>query len=324
MALFHRWDARAVVDEVRRRRAAAPSLPEIPRPPRLDGDPRRPVNELRDPRGPRHRGNRGERRDMARRSRQEREDDVLVLLGVFRVASRRSVVERCFDGHPFAANRTLASLRKRGLVDVRTVERGRYGYQVFALTGTGRDLAARRLRKRRATAEAPADPPLEQEQRLWQGVGDARQLEHDHNVVEAVLQDAEPALASGARIRRVRLESELRGFLAAADDAGRRQGGPAEARRERARSARSIGLRVFAEGVPLPDALVELEYPDGTRTVRGIEVATGKYTSRQMAQKREAGFRVYGLQGFRGERGRKRYGTLNKDVEFPLDWGGGR
>ena len=86
-----------------------------------------------------HRGRRQDRTSTLRLSRQEREDGLLDLLGVFRVAARRSIVNAVFDGHPFAANRTLASLERRGLIDKKTVPRGKTGYQVYMLTGRGRD-----------------------------------------------------------------------------------------------------------------------------------------------------------------------------------------
>ena len=48
---------------------------------------------------------------------------MLELLGTYRVISRRALVEFAFDGHPFAASRTLTSLEKRGFVEASTVAR---------------------------------------------------------------------------------------------------------------------------------------------------------------------------------------------------------
>ena len=55
------------------------------------------------------------------------------MLGVFRVATRRSLVESCFDGHPFVANRVLAELEKKKLIRKRQVKHGKRGYQVYTL-----------------------------------------------------------------------------------------------------------------------------------------------------------------------------------------------
>ena len=56
---------------------------------------------------------------------QQREDGLLEMLGVFRVASRRSIVNAIFDGHPFAANPTLGALVRRGLIVQKKVPEAR-------------------------------------------------------------------------------------------------------------------------------------------------------------------------------------------------------
>ena len=58
-----------------------------------------------------------------------------------------------------------------------------------------------------------------------------------------------------------------------------------------------IGLSVFAKGVPLPDALVEVEGADGRRSVRAVEVVTGSYTTTQVREKQQARFRLYAIPG---------------------------
>ena len=105
-------------------------------------------------------------------SREDREALVLETLGVFRVISRRSLVDSCFDGHGFVANRVLAGLQRQGLLRSTTVRpperagraRPQHGYQVFTLTGRGRDLVASRRRKPRTsrTRVVSAD-----DQRFW-------------------------------------------------------------------------------------------------------------------------------------------------------------
>ncbi|MCY4121555.1 MAG: hypothetical protein OXG72_11620, partial [Acidobacteria bacterium] len=137
----------------------------------------------------------------------------LETIGIFRVVSRKALVAHCFDAHPFAANKGLRQLERDGLIRSVRVERGKYGYQVFTLTGKGRDRAAERRRK-----GAGVRAVLSDDQRFWEGLPDQRQLRHDHQVFEAVAQDAADVAPAGGRVRRVRLESELRGLLAAADD----------------------------------------------------------------------------------------------------------
>ena len=94
--------------------------------------------------------------------------------------------------------------------------------------------------------------------------------------------------------------------------------------RARRQEAVRIGLRVFAEGVPLPDALVEIEDSDGTCSVRAIEVVTAKYTNAQVRGKQQAGFRLYAVPGFRTESRRRQFGQRDREDLFPLSWGSGR
>ena len=269
----------------------------------------------------RHRGRRQDDRGRPRRTRGQREQQVLELLGTFRVVSRRRLVEHCFHAHPFAASRVLPALEAEGLIAVRTVPVGATGYQVMSLTGTGQDRATIGARKRRRElGEDDEDDP----QRYWRGLSDVRQLAHDARVFEAVMQDTEPIRREGGRVRRVRLESELRGLLAVAGETVRRSEGARGAERARRRAAERIGLRMVAECVPLPDALVEVEDVHGRRSVRAIEVVTGSYTSAQVRQKRLAGFRLYAMQGYRTRRGRRPHRTRAEEDLFPLCWESGR
>ena len=270
---------------------------------------------------PQHRGRREDDRGHPRRTREQRVEHVLELVGTYRVVSRRSIVEHCFDGHTFAATRTLPALVDDGLLAVHTLRAGRKGYQVLSLTGAGRDLLAFRARKRRREAdeEEDSDP-----QRYWTGLADVRQLQHDHQVFDAVMQDTGDVWKQGGRIRSVRLETELRGVLAAAGETARQNEGDRGAERARRQAAERIGLRVFAEGVPLPDALVEIEDADGHRSVRAIEVVTGAYTQTQVEAKKRAGFRLYALPHFASGRKQRRHSRRNVDEPFPLSWGRSR
>ena len=250
----------------------------------------------------------------------------LETIGVFRVVSRRSLVHYCFDGHPYAANRELARLERNGLIKITTVRSGRprrksaknpsglaYGYQVYSLTGKGRDLVAAR---RRNAAQSVERVVSADSQRFWTGQGDPRQLRHDHQVFDAVAEETAGLEESRCHVRRVRLESELRGLLAAAGHEGRKRDGPEGELASRRKCAQDLGLRVFETGVPLPDALLEIEHPDGSITTRSLEVTTSQYSAAQVAEKRAAGFRLYGWSG----RDQKRAGTVGRE-EFPLSWG---
>ena len=215
----------------------------------------------------------------------------------------------------------MPALKSRGLIAVTKVRAGQKGYEVFCLTEAGRVLLASKARRRRREADEEEDS----EQRYWVGLADARQLRHDHHVFEAVMQDTEEIRNQGGRIRTVRLETELRGILAAAGESVRPTEGAHGADRARREAAERIGLRVVAQGVPLPDALVEIEDADGHRSVRAIEVVTGAYTKAQVREKQNAGFRLFRLFGVTGsKREHRRYGIPDTEGLYPLSWGRSR
>ena len=293
------------------------------------------VRDLHHFRGARLTGTREEarrQRSLDRRSRSERIDSVMWTLGVYRAVSRRAIVASCFDGHSFAANPVLAKLVSDGLVDVARVSSGRYAYQVFGLSALGADWlrdhtasapAADRLspdRKKEKKKKSPWDD-FASDQRVWQGRLVDQQLRHDHQVFEAVAQDAESEVAAGGRIRRVRLDSEVRGLLASADAVARRRGGPQAAVEARCTEGRRLGLTVFEEGAPIPDALVEIERRDGTVLTRAIEVATSAYTTRQLADKVRAGFQVYRVPNSHASGRRRRSVFVEADMQL-ISWSG--
>ena len=87
-----------------------------------DRDPALP-GELRDPRSD-GRTRSGYRREYdagkPRRSFDERLDGLVRDVGAFRAVALRDLIERQFDGHPFAARRGLARAERRGWVGQRT------------------------------------------------------------------------------------------------------------------------------------------------------------------------------------------------------------
>ena len=296
------------------------------------------VRELRQFRGVRMSGTRDEARrqlNLERRSRDERVDSVMWTLGVYRSVSRRAIVGSCFDGHPFAANPVLAKLNADGLIDIARVAVGKHGYQVYGLTKNGvnwlrdrlvsdRDEDSRKKKEKEEKEKKEKKTAWESwvaDQRIWEGRLAPQQLRHDHQVFEAVAQDAEPELAAGGRIRRVRLDSEIRGLLASADAVARRKDGPAAALNARRAEGHRLGLTVFDEGAPIPDALVEIERRDGTVLTRAIEVATGSYTARQVAEKVRAGFQVYRVPNSRASGRRRRVMRVDQDMQL-ISFGG--
>ena len=262
----------------------------------------------RDRGGGRPRG--AERRPETRA--EKRKADAADLLAVYGVVTREKLVQEVFGGGGLAASRGLASLEREGLIERRRSAPGAYAYDVFALTRPGAAWLERRRKDRKRSKRASDDG-----QRAAVGFRDARQLLHDQRIFEAVQDDTRRDLESGSRIKRVRLDTEVRGLLASASETARGPQGPEAAAAARNRAARAVGLRPAPGGrVMIPDALVEIEHPDGRIETRGIEVGTSSYNSVQLAAKRSAGFRVYVPAGG-GSRG-----GGSRETVLPASFGG--
>ena len=246
--------------------------------------------------------------------------DAAEVLGVYGVVSRSKLVETSFGGNAFSANRLLKRMESDGLIESRKSAGGRYGFDVLALTRVGAGWLDRQRKKRRKPSARVSDP----DQHFAYGFGDVRQLQHDQRVIEAVETDVAGAVSRGSRVKRVRLDTELRGILSSASESARARGGRPAADSARAACAGGLGLRVMPDGgVPLPDALVELEHSDGRVETRGIEVGSSAYTGKQISEKCAAGFRFYMPKAPSMSGPRSQSAPSHSGVAFALDWGRG-
>ena len=116
------------------------------------------------------------------------------------------------------------------------------------------------------------------------------QVAHDSEIYRAARWEGGRLARTGARVRRVRLEGDLRGTVSGRCLAARH------------RAADELGLPVDREGSVLyPD--IQIEYVDAEgRTGRvNIEIATGTYRTSGVRSKAGAGFRMH-ARGPGGER----------------------
>ena len=227
-----------------------------------------------------------ERERVRRRSQGERMREVLELLANLRVVSYRSVVDAAFDGHPHTARRGIGALEEQGLIErrsVRPIGSKRNGaaksFQVLALTAKGAEVCERRRRE----AGEPGG-------RVWSGFVRPRELAHDAAVSDLVLSVRERVEACGGAVRGVRMEAELKGALARAEEAA---GGSRGSRRKaRLAAAAAVGVPVVEGEIHLPDAVVEVTDDGGREVGIQLEVATGKYSAAQVQAKLQAGMVV--------------------------------
>ena len=248
------------------------------RPPTYDG--------RRDGR-PKGRGRTGHRREydarQPRRSFDERVDGVVRDVGAFRAVALRDLVERQFDGHPFAAARGLARAERAGWVERRKA-RGPKGGEFTVIVATPAGAARAEELWRAAGREG---------QRAFAGVVRPAELAHDVAVYRAAGLAQSRIEAAGGRVTRVRIDAELKGLVSAHGERARQStGGPAadEARRQ---AAAALGLPVADGKVLVPDAQIEYVDAAGRQGRCNVEVASEHYRGEAIRAKAKAGFALY-------------------------------
>src|SRR3954471_447721 len=174
----------------------------------------------------------------------------------------------------------LRHLRDLGLV--RTVPHvvGKTRTRLVTLTERGRSLleGARRGGERQAS------------QTFYAGISKPRELTHDSHLYRAYCRASERLVASGARIRRVVLDDELKGayqrFLQASNR-GRRdgRGRPDRHADEIAEWAVANQLPMRDEHVQFPDVRVEYDDREGRPGIEDLEVLTPHYRGAHAAGK---------------------------------------
>ena len=250
-----------------------------------------------------------------RRTQEARIDGVVRDVGAFRAVALRDLVERQFDGHPYAARRGIGLAERRGWVERRKA-RGPKGGEFTVVVATPAGAA------RAETLWRAAGRP---EQRALSGAVKPSEMSHDVAVYRAANAAQARIEAEGGRVVRVRIDAELKGQLAARAERERRRAGRRAAELERCRAAAALGLPVEEGQVLVPDA--QVEYVDAAgRTGRcNVEVASEHYRGRSIRAKALAGFvlcaptaraarairRVLGG----GSEGRRGGGPLREDPE---------
>jgi len=195
----------------------------------------------------------------------------------------------------------LERLREAKLIELRPHVLAGRRTTLVTLTGDGQRLLER---YRRPDAEEPR-------QEFYAGLVKPRELTHDAQIYRAYATTAGRLQDSGARIRRVVVDYELKRdyqrFLQANNRArGRSSGRPNRSADEIRAWAAANDLPIVRDRVQFPDVRIEYERPDGSRGHEDLELATGHYNSRQMAAKRAAGFGMH-----RSDAGRLRGGNAH-------------
>ncbi len=215
----------------------------------------------------------------------ERCAGALTDIGVHGAVSFRDLAEARFGGHPYTTRRAVDTWIRDGLVQ-ETTATGPNGnaFKILTLTPAGvaeaRELADRRGMDQGQRIEIPR-------------IRDA-QASHDTAVYRACAWERERLRRRDARVRRVRLDAELKSAVARASEAERKRNGKRAADAERHRTAQELGLPIDEAGqVIYPDAQVEYEDAEGRTGRVNIEVASDNYSRETVKAKAAAGFAMH-------------------------------
>ena len=156
-----------------------------------------------------------EARQRQRRTITERKRDAITDVGLYRAVSYTDLSERHFDGHPYATRRSVNYMIRAGLIQEHEAT-GPEGHTFTVLTATerGRDAA------QRAAVDAGHVP----EQQTWTGLVKPAELSHDTAVYRAALDERARIEAEGGRVTRVRIDAELKAYVATATEHARAAG----------------------------------------------------------------------------------------------------
>ena len=219
-------------------------------------------------------------------TRQQRSERALADIGIYRLVPFEELADAHFGGRHREARRAVNTWIREGLAkEFKGKDEGGAPYALFSSTAKGASVL-------RDLAEGQGIDPGQRFSYTLRFRRD--RLAHDAAVYGAARRERERLAREGARIRRVRLEGELRGTVLGRSLAVRRRLGQRAADAERHRAAAELGLPIDAEGqVLFPD--LQIEYVDAAgRSGRvNVEVASDHYDAQQIRPKAAAGFRMH-------------------------------
>ena len=223
-----------------------------------------------------------------KRGFQERVEGALADVGMYRNVSYRDLVESQFGGHTYTARRAVDRMIRDGHVREHQAKGPRGGtYKVLTLTEAG----ARKAR------DYAVEQGFDKEQQTWSGLVKRGELSHDTAVYRAARIEQRRLLQQGARIRRVRIDAEMKKQVARATERARATEGRAAADAARRKAAQDLELPIQQGRVVYPDAQIEYLDSEGRSGRVNVEIASEHYSGRTITAKAQAGFQMHGSGG---------------------------
>jgi len=278
-------------------------------------DPRRSAEEqrqsARDVRGSRERGNDGRRdRDDSRPRLREGEDrgsrdraarpklldrergialrqsqlHALSEIGTFRTVDVKDLARFAYRGDEQRTREDLRYLEAQGLVKEKTLSNAyKQPRQILTLTKEGDRLL-------RAIGDLPRG------QQTYHGFVKPREQDHDADLYKVYRKAVEEIEKNDGRVRKVRLDFELKASLNRQHEAARRLS--ADLKEKFLESlARENGLSVRNKKIAVPDLQIEYETADRQLLRENLELITRDYREAGIRAKADSGFKIYARAG---------------------------
>jgi hypothetical protein len=202
----------------------------------------------------------------------------MVELGKFRAVAREDLAEFIYGRNNDRLRPDVENLLRQGLVEMKSIPHEEMGFrQLLTLTKNGH----RFLTQTQSAGKGQA---------LYHGFTKPREAHHDADLYRLYQKAAAKIESQGGRNLRVVLDYELKKHLyrdlsKLAKDRDSADGKQA--------IAEKYGLEVVRGKIPVPDVRIEYETRDGELARVDLELATGHYRGRNLAEKVRAGFSLY-------------------------------
>ena len=273
----------------------------------IPGPPRAPAIQDREREIQREQPRTGHRREYdpqnANRTLQQRVDAALADVGMYRNVSYRDLTESQFGGHPYTTRRAVDGMIRDGLAVEHQAKGPKGGtYKVLTLTEAG----ARRAR------QCAVEQGFDKQQQVWTGLVKRGELSHDTAVYRAAHIEARRLAEQGARIRRVRIDAELKKHVAHATETARAKEGKQAADAARHKAAQELGLPIQDGRVVYPDAQIEYLDVEGRTGRVNVEIASEHYSGKTITAKAQAGFQMHGNGGRANAKISKTLGSIRR------------
>jgi len=208
----------------------------------------------------------------------ESEIQTLTDLGKFRVVNAEDLARHGYGGDSGRMERETESLVRQGLVEEKRVEVSlSKSTWMYTLTKAGRRLM-------RGSGRLPHD------QEIYSGFVKPREAKHDAELYRVYQREEDRIERRGGRVRRVLLDFELKKKV----NRDLTLLGPQKDDPDKKHDvAERHGLRVVHGRIPVPDLQIEYEMADQSIARVNLELTTGDYRPRQLADKARAGFTLY-------------------------------